>query len=250
MDFDKIKQAVHSIEMSETMEERVKKNCNSIEKDKSGQFNFKGWISVACAFGILLSMLIGIPFFSKNGDPQSANFTITAYADSNGDQQVFTNLSSEKATFELSTEERTNGLAGVAGGGVNLIFTNVMLKLTGEEIDSITYTMSKGKFVEDITLTAKEKDDLDWLLSEKINYISGVPGSNVYQAIKEIGNTYTVKYHEQDKTKYTLAIPHDGEYVVEDEIIINAIVKYTDGETEQQEILVTQESGSISLVLN
>ena len=110
--------------------------------------------------------------------------------------------------------------------------------------------MSKGKFVEDITLTAKEKDDLDWLLSEKINYISGVPGSNVYQAIKEIGNTYTVKYHEQDKTKYTLAIPHDGEYVVEDEIIINAIVKYTDGETEQQEILVTQESGSISLVLN
>lgn len=249
MDFDKIKQAVNSIEMSKTMEDRVKKNCNRIETEKSRPFNFKRWISVACAFGILLLMMISIPFFSKNGGPQGANFTITAYADSNGDQQLITNLSSEKATLELSTEGRTNGLGGVGGAGANLIFTNVLLKLTGEEIDSITYTINKGMFVEDITLTAKEKEDIDLLLSEKINFISGEPGSDLFEAIKEIGHTYTVKYNEQDEYKYTLALPHDGEFVVEEDIIINAIVKYTDGNTEQQDIIVTQESDSISLVL-
>jgi len=77
----------------------------------------------------------------------------------------------------------------------------------------------------------------------------GEPGSEMYQGIKEIGNTYTVKYNEQDKYEYTLAIPHDGD-VVEDDIIINAIVKYTDGNSEQQDIVVTQESNSISLKLN
>lgn len=250
MDFDKMKQAVNSIEMSKAMEERVKKNCNRIEKEKSRQFNFIRWISVASAFGILLSILIGIPLFSKNGDPQGANFTITAYADSNDDQQLMTNLSSEKATFELSTEENLGGLLSVSGGGANFIFTDVRLKLTGEDIDLITYIINKGKFIEDVTLTAEERINKDRLLLEKIYIIYGEPGSDIYQGIKEIGNTYTVKYNEQDKYEHTLAIPHDGEYVVEDDIIITAIVKYTDGETEQQEILVTQESGSISLVLN
>ena len=249
MDFDKIKQAVNSIEMSKTMEDRVKKNCNSIEKDKPMQLNLKRWISVACAFGILLFMMISIPFFNKSGDPQGANFTITAYADSNDDQQLIQNLSSEKATLDLSTEGRTNGVGGIGGDGANLIFTNVLLKLTGEEIDLITYTINKGMFVEDVTFTAKEKQDIDWLLSEKINYITSEPGSDVYEAIKEIGHTYTVKYNEQDEYKYTLALPHDGEFVVEEDIIINAIVKYTDGNTEQQDIIVTQESDSISLVL-
>ena len=106
MDFDKIKDAVNSIEMSKAMKNRVKKNCNIIEKKKSGQLNFKRWISVACAFGILLSIMIGIPFFNKNGDLQVANFAITAYALSDDGNQFNTNLSSEKATFELSTEDR------------------------------------------------------------------------------------------------------------------------------------------------
>lgn len=96
---------------------------------------------------------------------------------------------------------------------------------------------------------AKERADREWLLWEKIYIIYGEPGSYMYQGIKEIGNSYTVKYNEQDKYEYTLAIPHDGN-VVEDDIIINAIVKYTDGNSEQQRIVVTQESNSISLKLN
>ena len=144
MDFDKIKEAVNSIEMSKTMKNRVKKNCNIIEKEKSCQLNFKRWISVACAFGILLSIMIGIPLFNKNGNFQVANFTITAYALSDDGNQPNTNLSSEKATFELSTEDRgsTTDIAGDVG---NLIFTKVMLNISGEHIDSITYTISKGK---------------------------------------------------------------------------------------------------------
>ena len=76
MNFDKIKEAVNSIEMSKTMKSRVKKNCNIIEKKN----NFKGRISVACAFGFLLLIMIGIPLFNNNGNFQVANFTITAYA--------------------------------------------------------------------------------------------------------------------------------------------------------------------------
>lgn len=70
----------------------------------------------------------------------------------------------------------------------------------------------------------------------------------IYQGIKEIGNTYTVPYNEQDQYEYTLAIPH-VDWIVEDDIIINATVKYSDGKSEQQDINVTQESDSISLVL-
>ncbi|MFJ8067257.1 hypothetical protein ACIQYS_22055 [Psychrobacillus sp. NPDC096426] len=250
MDFDKIKDAVNSIEMSKTMKNRVKENCNIIENKKSGALNLKRWISVACAFGILLSVMIGIPFFNKNGELQVANFAITAYALSDDGNQLNTNLSSEKATFELSTEHRVGVLNSVSGDGANLIFTNVMLNITGEHIDSITYTINKGNFIEDVTLTTKEIENKDRLLLEKIYIIYGEPGSDIYQGIKEIGNSYTVMYNEQDKYKYTLAIPHDGNDVIVDDIIIEVIVKYTDGNSEQQNIVVTQESNSISLKLN
>ena len=120
-----------------------------------------------------------------------------------------------------------------------------MLNINGEHIDSITYTINKGKFLEDVTLTAKEYADKDWLLSEKIFIIMSHPDLDIYNGLKEIGNTYTVKYNEQDKYKYSLAIPHDGNLVIADDIIIKVIVKYTDGKSEQQDIVVTQESNSI-----
>lgn len=248
MDFDKIKNAVNSIEMSKTMKNRIKENCHIIEKEKTVLINFKRWISIACAFGILMSIMIGISFFDKNGNFQVGNFSITAYAMSDDGNQLNTELSSEKATFEISTEDRI-GLIGGVGGGFNLIFTDVMLNITGEHIDSITYTISEGKFIEDVTLTASEARDKDWLLSEKIYIILGAFGSDIYEGIKEIGNTYTVAYNEQDQYKYSLAIPHDGNFVVVDDIIINVIVKYTNGKFEQQDIVVTQESNSISLKL-
>ncbi|MGY4798158.1 hypothetical protein ACVNNN_24890 [Lysinibacillus fusiformis] len=244
MNFDKIKEAVNSIEMSKTMKNRLKENSNIIKKKKSGQLNFKRWISVACAFGILLSIMIGIPLFNKNGNFQGANFAITAYALSNDGNQSNTKLSSDKATFELSTETRgiTIDRTGDTGG---LIFTNIMLNISGEHIDSITYTINKGKFLEDVILTAKEYADKDWLLSEKIVTIGNSPGSDIYSATKDIGNTYTVKYNEQDKYKYSFVIHHDGNLVIDDDIIIKVIIKYTDGKSEQQDIIVTQESNSI-----
>lgn len=246
MDFEKIKDAVTSIEMSKAMEDRVKEN---IGKKKSVQVNYKRWISVACAFGILLSIMIGMPYFNNNGELQVANFAITAYALSDDGKQINTTITSEKAIIELATEDRV-GVISMSGDGANLIFTDVRLNITGEQIDSITYTLSQGKFIEDVTFTSKEHLDSEWLKSEKINFISIEPGSDVYQGIKEVGNTYTVNYNEQEKHKYSLAIPHDGNEVIGDDIIIKVNVKYTDGGSEQQEIVVTQESNSISLKLN
>ncbi len=245
MDFEKIKDAVTSIEMSEAMEHRVKEN---IGKRKSGQVLFKRLLPVASALAILLSIMIGIPYFNKNGELQVVNFTITAYALSDDENQLNTNLSTEKATFELSTIQRMGVIGGVGGDGPNFIFTDVMLNITGEDIDSITYTLSEGKFVEDVTLPLIK--DYDWLVSEKINFITTEPGSNISQGIKEIGNTYTVNYNEQEKHKYTLAIPHDGNFVLIEDIVIEVNVKYIDGSSEQQDIVVTQEADSISLKLN
>ncbi|WP_228548267.1 hypothetical protein [Sporosarcina obsidiansis] len=245
MDFEKIKDAVTSIEMSKAMEERLKDN---IAKKKSVQVNYKRWISATCAFGILLSIMIGMPYFNKSGEV--ANFAITAYALSDDGKQFNTAITSEKATIELATEDRFGRLVSISGGGANLIFTDVRLNITGKQIDSITYTLSEGKFIEDVTFTSKEYLDKEWLRSEKINFITSEPGSGKYQGIKEVGSTYTVNYNEQEKHKYTLAIPHDGNEVIGDDIIIKVNVKYTDGSSEQQDILVIQESNSISLKLN
>jgi len=247
MDFEKIKDAVNSIEMSKAMEDRVKEN---IGKKRSVQVNYKRWISVACAFGILISIMIGMPYLNKNGELQVANFAITAYALSDEGKQFNTTITSEKATIELATEDRVGIIMSISGDGANLIFTDVKLNITGEQIDSITYTLSEGKFIEDVTFTSKEHLDSEWLRTEKINFITREPGSDVYQGIKEVGNTYTVNYNEQEKHKYTLAIPHDGNEVIGDDIIIKVNVKYTDGSSEQQDIVVTQESNSISLKLN
>ncbi|MFD1206290.1 hypothetical protein ACFQ38_14420 [Sporosarcina contaminans] len=245
MDFEKIKDAVTSIEMSKAMEDRVKEK---VRKRKSVQVNYKRWIPVTSALAILLSIMIGIPYFNKNGELQVANFTITAYALSDDRNQLNTPITSEKATIELATEVRM-GLVSMSGGGANLIFTNVMLKIAGEQIESITYTLSEGKFVEDVIFTSEKNADREWLESEKINFIRSTPGSGVYEGIKEIGNTYTVNYNEQEKNNYTLAIPHDGNGVIGDDIIINVNVTYTDGSSEQQDIVVTQEADSISLML-
>lgn len=247
MNFDKIKDAVNSIEMSDSMKYRLIKNCNGIEKEKVVHLNYKRWISAVCVFAILLSIIIGIPYINKNGDLLVANFAITAYA-VGVDGQLNKNLSSEKAMFDLSTQDRIGLVDSIGGDGANLVFTDVTLKITGEDIDSVTYTINKGKFIEDVTLTAEENADRDWLLAEKIYIIYGASNSDIIRGIKEIGNTYTVMYNEQDKYEYTLAIPHDGNYIIE-ETIINVNVKYTDGNTEQQDIIVTQDSDSISLEL-
>ncbi|WP_274309960.1 hypothetical protein [Solibacillus daqui] len=153
-------------------------------------------------------------------------------------------------TFELLPVERLGVITSISwiGNGNSLIFTDVMLNISGEDIDPITYTINKGMFIEDVTLTAEEVKNKDRLLSEKIYTISSEPNSALFQGIKEIGSTFTVQYNEQDQYQYSLAIPHDGNKV-EDDIIISVVAKYADGNSEQQNIVVNQESSSISLLL-
>lgn len=248
MDFDKIRNAVNSIEMSTTMKNRIIENSNKVKKEKAVHSNLKRRISVACVFMMILLIIIGIPIINKNGDLHPVNFIITAYATGDNGIQQNIDLSSEKATFELSTGERIGNITGLGGSGANLIFTDVMLNITGEEIESITYTINKGKFVEDITFTSNEYNR-EWLLSEKIYIIYSESGSDIYQGIKEIGDTYTVMYNDQDKYEYTIAIPHDGNYIIDDNIIISVNVKYSNGNIEKQDVVVTQEFNSISLKL-
>lgn len=244
MDFEKIKDAVTSVAMSEAMEERLKEN---IGKRKSRQVHFKRLIPVASVFAILLAIMMGVSYFYKNGELQVASFTITAYALSDEDQ-LNTTITSEQTAIELATENRM-GVSSIGGDGYNLIFTDVMLKIAGEQIDSITYTMSEGKFMEDVTFAAKKHPSSEWLREEKINFVISEPGSGVYEGIREIGNTYTVSYNEQENYNYTLAIPHDGNNVIADDVIINVNVTYKDGTSEQQDILVTQAGKTISLKL-
>jgi hypothetical protein len=54
---------------------------------------------------------------------------------------------------------------------------------------------------------------------------------------------------DQDKYEYVIAIPHDGNYIIDDDIVISVNVKYSDGNIEKQDISVTQESDFISLKL-
>ena len=244
MDERKIKDAVNSIQMSKAMENRLKMKCHDSQREKSHQFNFKKWGSFASVFGILLILLIGFPLINKNGGSQMTNFTITAYAD----DSIGHELLKAKTTFHLSTVDRPDRINSISGGGKNLIFTDIMLNVSGENIDSILYEINKGIFIEDVTITKDDLNNKDKLLLEKINHIYGPPNAEIFQGIKEIGNTFTVKYSEQEQYKYSLAIPHHD--TIEDDILINVTVTYTDGTSEQQSIIINQESNSISLVLN
>lgn len=244
MDERKIKDAVNSIQMSKAMENRLKMKCHDSQREKSHQFNFKKWGSFASVFGILLILLIGFPLINKNGGSQMTNFTITAYAD----DSIGHELLKAKTTFHLSTVDRPDRINSISGGGKNLIFTDIMLNVSGENIDSILYEINKGIFIEDVTITKDDLNNKDKLLLEKINHIYGPPNAEIFQGIKEIGNTFTVKYSEQEQYKYSLAIPHHD--TIEDDILINVTVTYTDGTSEQQSIIINQESDSISLVLN
>lgn len=71
--------------------------------------------------------MIGIPFFNNNGNFQVANFTITAYALSDDGNQPNTKLSSDKATFELSTEAR-GSTTDITGDAANFIFYKAYAK--------------------------------------------------------------------------------------------------------------------------
>lgn len=244
MDERKIKDAVNSIEMSKAIENRLKTKCFDPNRENSRQINFKKWGSVASVVGVLLLLLINLPFISNYGNSQMATFTITAYAaDSTGHQ-----LLEEKTTFDLATLDRLGVLTSISGDGDNLIFTDVSLNVSGENIDSIFYEINKGTFIEDVILSKEEAANTDKLLLEKINYITNEPNSEIFKGVKDIGHTFTVKYNEQQQSKYSLAIPSDDS--LEEEILINVTVTYKDGTSEQQDIIVNHESGSISLVLD
>jgi len=92
-----------------------------------------------------------------------SNFIITAYANNTNGNLLHTNLSTHKATFELFPADRIGMIKSISrnGNGNNLIFTDVMLKISGEDISSITYKLNKGMFIKDVTLTAKEVQNIE-----------------------------------------------------------------------------------------
>lgn len=244
MDERTIKEVVNSIEMPKAMENRLKMNCYDDKRERTRPIHFKKWSSVATVFAILLLLLFNGPFTNHNSNSQFVHFTITAYAAESTGHQLLT----EKTTFDFGVLNRFNGISSISGDGDNLIFTNISLQVSGDNIDFISYEINNGTFIEDVILTKEEVANKDQLVLEKINYITSEPNSEIYQAIKDIGNTFTIKYSEQQQTKYTLAIPHKNG-AIEDDVKIFVTVTYTDGSSEQQTILVNQKSDSISLVL-
>ncbi|AXI00821.1 hypothetical protein DV702_14565 [Sporosarcina sp. PTS2304] len=247
-----IQKELQKLEIPNTLHERSRRGVEmaKAERDKLRKpalHRRKQWISFACAFVVVLSIIFGGFYFTGTPD-HAANFTITAYASNDEGNQSHANLSPEKATFELATADRLDGgLVSISGGGANLLFTDVSLQITGEQIDTVMFTMNEGKFVEDVTLSAKERADSDWLVAQKINFITTAPDSETSQAIKEIGSSYTVSYDKQEN--YTLAIPHDGTGAIAEDIRIKVTVTYADGRTEEQTIAVTQVADAISLHL-
>lgn len=244
MEKHKLKDAVNSIEMSKAMENRIKRKFYDSNREKSRQINFTKWGSVASVFGILLLLLINFPIISNYGSPQMTNFTITAYAADNSGHKLLT----EKTTFDLATLDRLGVITSIGGEGDNLIFTNVSLNISGENIDSILYEINNGTFVEDVILSKEEVANQEKLVRDKINYITNESNSEIFQGIKNIGNSVTVEYSEQQQHNYSLAIPSDNS--LEEEIVISVTVTYTEGTSEQQDIIVNQESDSISLALD
>lgn len=243
MEFEKLKDAVRSIEMPEAMEDRMKKN---IRKKRRVQPNRMKWVSTACAFGVLLAMMFLTPNLNKTGD--AADFAITAYAMGDEGQEIHTDVTTEKAIVETETDIR-EGVVAISGDGPNYIFTDVRLGVTGEQIESITYKLNEGMFIEDVTFSYEKFINKEWLLAEKINFIGRDSNSDVYEGIKDVGNSYQVRYEDQDQHKYTLALPHDGNEAVSEGIVITVQVEYKDGNTEQQEVMVTQEANEIVLKL-
>lgn len=244
MDERKIKDAVNSIEMSKAMERRLKTKFNDSNRESLFQVNFIKWGSVASVFGILLLLLINFPIISNYGSSQTTNFTITAYAADSTNHKLL----KENTTLDIATLDRLGVLTSISGEGDNLIFTNVSLNISGENIDSILYEINKGTFVEDVILSKEEVANHEKLVRDKINYITNEPSSEIFQGIKNIGNNFTVEYSEQQQHNYSLAIPSGNS--LEEKILINVTVTYTDGTSEQQEIVVNQESDAISLTLN
>lgn len=241
MDSNKIKETVNSIEMSKSMSDRMKSNLQNKGQKRYQPFLFNKWRSVTSVLAVLLLLVVGV---NQYGNSSNSKFVITAYAD-NG---ISHELLKEKATFDLVTMDRIGVINSISGGGNDLIFTDVLLQVSGENIDTIQYEINRGAFIEDVILTNQEFNNKEQLRQDKINYITTDPNSNIHQAIKEIGNTFTVKYSEQAQTKYSLAVPPHNS--VEDNIVIKVTVTYTDGDSEQQKIVVNQELDSISLVLD
>lgn len=244
MDFNKIKETVNSIEMSKSMSDRMKSNIQNKGQKRSQPFKTNKWRPMSSVFGILLLIIIGFSMLNQYGGNSNTDFVIKAYAE-NG---ISHNLLKEKVTFNLSTVDRQGVIKSIGGDGSNLIFTDILLHVSGENIDSIRYEINRGTFIEHIILTKDELNNKEQLLKDKINHIYSRSNSGIFQAIKEIGDSFTVKYSEQEQYQYSLAIPHHN--TVEGDIIIKVTVTDIEGNSEQQNIIVNQESESITLELD
>lgn len=193
---------------------------------------------------LLLFSLLHINKFSNS---ELGSFTISVYANNNKLHE----LSKEKTTIDITTLEKEG--TGAIGGISHLIFTGIMLNVPGENIDYITYNINKGHFIKRVFFTKEEFYNADKQTLENISQISGDSNTGIREGIKDLGNSIKVKVNEQNLNEITLALPYQGDFMgdfrIEDNIIINITVTFTDGTSEEKEILLEQESNSISFVL-
>src|SRR5699024_2497394 len=133
-------------------------------------------------------------------------------------------LSTEKAFFELGTEDRMDAIASTSDDETDLVFTDIKLQANGDKIETITYKINHGKFIEHLNLTNTEVNNKTQLVEDNIHIIYQSNNSETWQGIKEIGNTYTVNANDQAASQYSLAVPPKTKN--DEGIIINATIKY------------------------
>jgi len=182
---------------------------------------------LACAAALALLLIGGAVLLPRSIMP-GHSFTIMAYAMS-GDKTQSAVLGTKATEFSFKADIIETGLdrkesytAGVLFLGGGDIREPIRFQCEGEGIESITYSAEGCRFLESIVLYDKEKyldrngsSAIDLYLEENIISITwpfdeyGRPWPQG-QAIRDLGQSYTVAYTEQNTADYQISYPVQG----------------------------------------
>ena len=213
---------------------------NCMQKKKRQSNYAKGAIlSIALVITLVISAVIS---------PQSRLMTITVHA-ADGEK---VSLSRKETTYKL---EALASLVASDEQGLGTCNMELFFTVEGEDIDEVTISSSDDKIdredigkvdayfvkIEKVTTkiyaTLRKEDETKGLLLWSIQ--EGESDEVMYATL--VGNSYSVKYDEQDKEQYALAIKvsenNDGTFSNE-EILLNAKIEYLDGTIENKKIKI------------
>ncbi|MHB1152842.1 MAG: hypothetical protein ACYCWE_09260 [Eubacteriales bacterium] len=251
MDFNKLKEAADFIIIPSDMKNRIKAHCQENKEVKKINITSKKAIAALCSV-LLILFIIGFPYLTHNGEVRTTGFFIKAYALNDTVSGAETILSDQETKFEVSVYTRPSGLLSGIGGNElsdSIIFADIGFSCTGENIKTITYTMSDGFFVQDLILTPEQFND-DYMKSQNILCAGKDPDAVNFNAIKQIGKSVTILNNDPNingnlKFPYTLALPCSSDFLMYD-VTIKVILKYIDGSTKSQEVFVTQKTNEMN----